>query len=786
MQRGRAFSTTLVLVAGSSLLPAQVVPYPSLAEIFAARPPFGFPPKDLHLSSDGKWLLLHTVPAESESRGNTKATPATSPYVLTLLETRSGNEIPIPVRKPGRAAFGGSGHRLLFVKKRELFVMDSAASAPSRLLGESDAKKPFERIRRLGDGSLYFKAGDRHWILERNRKIPQSIALPAGSILLAHSKKQHRCLFRTREAVNPEGEPSDCQGERQESSNSDEPELVTLGWTDGRRVRNFVVPAKLDKVAFGPDGSMAAIAVLHLPERGPHQLVPDFLEKEVGFSKARNSRIDDLPAVSRLRLVRIRPKNVEPIELPLDLELPAGSASERVLSLEFDSRGKRLLVQTLGSDYHRRRLLVFERKMRKPRLLHEEDDPAWIGPLARRAFFDGPGKTVLFSSETDGRAALFRVPVSGGRPERLTPKGIELQSLRVSGDRLRLLLGLGEPDVTRRSIHVLDLERNQLDRAPQPLGWNTEARISDSGRRLVYLHAESFRPAEVHVADPARRDLEPRKITSLTPASFLSFPWIRPRTVRYTNAEDGARVWAQLFRPPGQPPAGGWPAVIFLHGAGYLQNVSDSMTAYKVNLLFHHRLAARGFVVLNPDYRGSRGYGRKFRTDVYKDLGGPDRADVIAARAFLVRAAGVDPDRIGIYGGSYGGFLTLMCLFKDPEAFACGAALRPVTDWSRYHPNYTHPRLGRPRDPGGQEVYRKTSPIHFARGLVRPLLLLHGMGDTNVFVQDTIRLTERLIRLGKDFDTMLYPSQKHTFADPSAWVDEYRRIERLFDRVLEP
>jgi dipeptidyl aminopeptidase/acylaminoacyl peptidase len=124
-----------------------------------------------------------------------------------------------------------------------------------------------------------------------------------------------------------------------------------------------------------------------------------------------------------------------------------------------------------------------------------------------------------------------------------------------------------------------------------------------------------------------------------------------------------------------------------------------------------------------------------------------------------------------------------MLLFKDPAEFACGAALRPVTDWATYHPGYTQPRLGNLNDE--PDVYKKTSPIHFAEGLEKPLLILHGMMDSNVFVQDSVRLIERLIKLGKDFDAMLYPSQDHAFTDSASWIDEYRRIERFFDQHLK-
>ncbi len=145
----------------------------------------------------------------------------------------------------------------------------------------------------------------------------------------------------------------------------------------------------------------------------------------------------------------------------------------------------------------------------------------------------------------------------------------------------------------------------------------------------------------------------------------------------------------------------------------------------------------------------------------------------------------MDPARIGVYGGSYGGFLTLMALFEKPELFACGAALRPVTDWAHYSQSYTANILNTPEvDP---EAYWKSSPIEHAAGLARPLLICHGMLDDNVFFQDSVRLTQRLIELGKqDFEVALYPVEAHSFREPSSWLDEYRRILALFERNLRP
>src|SRR6186713_3740266 len=200
--------------------------------------------------------------------------------------------------------------------------------------------------------------------------------------------------------------------------------------------------------------------------------------------------------------------------------------------------------------------------------------------------------------------------------------------------------------------------------------------------------------------------------------------------------------------------------------------------------MFHNLLADNGYTVLYIDYRASAGYGRDWRTGIYQFMGGKDLTDNVDGAAYLVKEHGVDPKRIGIYGGSYGGFITLMGLFTTPDVFAAGAALRPVTDWAHYNHGYTSNILNTPAlDP---EAYKKSSPIYFAEGLKNRLLILHGMVDVNVHFQDAVRLTQRLIELGKNnWELASYPMEDHGFVEPSSWTDEYKRIFKLFENVLK-
>jgi dipeptidyl aminopeptidase/acylaminoacyl peptidase len=272
------------------------------------------------------------------------------------------------------------------------------------------------------------------------------------------------------------------------------------------------------------------------------------------------------------------------------------------------------------------------------------------------------------------------------------------------------------------------------------------------------------------------------QLTTSPTREWLGFGWVKPEIVRIP-ASDGAQVPARIYRPADLKARPNGAAVIFVHGAGYLHNVHDYWSSYYREYMFHHLLASRGYVVLDIDYRGSAGYGRDWRTAVYRHMGGRDLQDHVDGVKYLQKQFGIDPERVGIYGGSYGGFITLMALFTEPKWFGAGAALRSVTDWAHYNHWYTARILNLPA--ADTLAYRRSSPIFFAEGLEDPLLIAHGMVDVNVHFQDVVRLSQRLIELGKsDWELAVYPVEDHGFVRPSSWADEYRRILELFERHL--
>ena len=380
-------------------------------------------------------------------------------------------------------------------------------------------------------------------------------------------------------------------------------------------------------------------------------------------------------------------------------------------------------------------------------------------------------RTVWFLSERTKWLHLYTVPFEGGEPRALTEGEWEVDEVIVADDKKHFYLTASKDSLFERHLYRLPVGGGALTKLTSKSGWHN-AVISPDGKALAEIYSFTNVPPEVY-AGAAR-------VTTSPAPDFATYPWTDAPIVHF-RARDGAEIPTRIYKPEGWT---GGPAVIFVHGAGYLQNVHRGWSNYYREYMFHHLLMERGYIVIDLDYRASAGHGRDWRTAIYRHMGGVDLEDHVDAAQWLVREHGVDAKRIGIYGGSYGGFITLMAMFTTPDVFAAGAALRPVTDWAHYNHDYTSNILNTPqKDP---EAYRKSSPIYFAEGLKGALLMCHGVIDVNVHFQDTVRLAQRLIELRKEhWETALYPLEDHGFVEGTSWADEYRRILGLFERELK-
>jgi dipeptidyl aminopeptidase/acylaminoacyl peptidase len=442
--------------------------------------------------------------------------------------------------------------------------------------------------------------------------------------------------------------------------------------------------------------------------------------------------------------------------------------------------GKQCILTAQAEDRKDHWLLRLEPATGKTSIILQVHDDAWVGPLGLANVFWWPDSLhISFISEKDGYPHLYKTSVDGKDIQPLTKGAFEVREASLSQDGKRIFMTTSEEHPGELHYYWMPAAGGERTKITTMTGQN-EVTLSPDETSLAILYSYSNKPPELYL-QANTPGAKVRQVTVSTTEGFRSYPWYDPEVIPI-KARDGVTIYARLFTPVKQHPAR--PGVIFIHGAGYLQNADRGWSTYFHEYMFHNFLMEQGYYVLDVDYRGSSGYGRDFRTGIYRHMGGKDLDDLVDAAKYLAEKCPVDPARIGCYGGSYGGFLTLMALFKASDVFRAGAALRPVTDWAHYHAAYTEDILNLPqKDP---EAYKQSSPIYFAEGFKGALLICHGMVDTNVHFQDTVRLAQRLIELGKEnWDVAFYPVENHTFTTASAWTDEYKRIFQLFERNLK-
>lgn len=400
---------------------------------------------------------------------------------------------------------------------------------------------------------------------------------------------------------------------------------------------------------------------------------------------------------------------------------------------------------------------------------------AWWGGASDGGWIPGTDR-YWFQSERTGWSHLYAVDVATGTTEALTSGAFEVEGPVLTRDGQDWVFQSSEGDLGQRHVYRMPVGGGPRERLTEGVGrWDFA--LSPDGGRLALLHSTASRPPEVYVQ---RLGEAAERVTTSPTEAWLAYPW-RDAEIVGIPASDGERVPARIYRPT--TPNGA--AVLFVHGAGYLQNAHRWWSDYFREYQFHNLLADLGYVVLDLDYRASAGYGRDWRTAVYRHMGGRDLQDYVDASRYVGTEFGVDPERVAIYGGSYGGFLTLMALFTEADHFGGGAALRSVTDWAHYNDTYTRNILNTPvQDP---EAYRRSSPIEVASGLEDPLLMTHGLVDDNVQPQDIFRLTQRLIELGKrDWELAIAPVEPHGYVEATSWADLLHRILGLVEHSVGP
>jgi dipeptidyl aminopeptidase/acylaminoacyl peptidase len=463
-------------------------------------------------------------------------------------------------------------------------------------------------------------------------------------------------------------------------------------------------------------------------------------------------------------------------------------------ALEWNESGDRLAVMVASVDNKDRWIAEVDLESGALVGRHRLQDEAWIGWDFNEMGWVGDDLLWYLSEET-GTSHLYVMDAAGDRIRRdqLTGTGTGtgddgdflVSDVVLSPDQKHFYFEANRGDPGVYEVYRVPVAGGEMERLTDH-GGRLDFALSPNGDELLVTASTALHPEELYVTSATSLG-EARRLTDTVSAEFLAVDWIEPQFVQVPSSHQKDPIHSRVYVPRDFDPerAEPYPAVAFVHGAGYLQNAHKGWSGYFREFMFHTLLAEHGYVVIDMDYRGSAGYGRDWRTAIYRRMGTPELEDYLDGIDWLVDHRNVDRDRVGIYGGSYGGFMTFMALFKEPGTFAAGAALRPVTDWAHYNHGYTSNILNTPSD--DPDAYERSSPIELAEGLDDPLLIIHGMLDDNVFFEDSVRLVQRLIELEKeDWEIAIYPVEPHGFQQPSSWLDAYRRIFRLFEENVKP
>ncbi|MBS1947091.1 MAG: S9 family peptidase [Bacteroidetes bacterium] len=570
----------------------------------------------------------------------------------------------------------------------------------------------------------------------------------------------------------------------------------------------YIGDERLNNVTISPDGKYITYRLMKFPKDAKHTIVPDYVT-ESGYT-------EDIPGRTKVGSPQLTTEcyvfdtgkdssfkiNTDQIpgitDVPGYLKYyPSNDSTKKKSPMRevtingpiWSPKGAYAVVDIHAHDNKDRWLMLLDAATGKLKLLDRQHDEAWIGgPGIGYLFGGGTGisgwineNTFWYQSEeATGYSHLYKTDVVTGEKTALTSGKYEVQQAQLSADKKYFYIITNEVHPGEQQFYKLPVNGGKAERITTMTGGN-EVSISPDEKQIAILYSYTNKPTELYVQE----NKPGGKLTQITHLAmsdeFKSYKWQDPEVIAFT-ARDGAQVYARLYRPSVESPAK--PGVLFVHGAGYLQDAHKWWSYYFREFMFNNMLADNGYTVMDVDYRGSAGYGRDWRTGIYRHMGGKDLDDEVDAAKYMAAKLGVNPKHIGMYGGSYGGFMTLMALFTAPDVFAAGAAIRSVTDWSHYNHGYTSDILNEPFT--DSMAYKQSSPIYFANGLKGHLLMLHGMVDQNVHFQDIVRLTQRLIELGKDnWELAVYPMEDHGFVEPSSWTDEYKRIFKLFETTLK-
>ena len=538
-----------------------------------------------------------------------------------------------------------------------------------------------------------------------------------------------------------------------------------------RRLTHIETGLQISGVSFSPDDSMIAL------DAGRHDAVPEPLPYNGSLMQVLRQRNWD----NRIGMVSVYAYAAEPTWIPIETRNYGSTpmqwaAHSSIIHEEFSADHRTLEIQVTSPKG-------------VTRTLWSDHDDKWISPADGAEDVASPdGKQLAFISDRSGWSHLYVIPTdasSESQARQLSTGNFGDGYAAWSPDSKRIAFAhSADGDQGERFLSIATVATSKIEPIVTAHGVNRNPSFSPDGTQLVYERSAIEHPLEVYSV-AARAGATPIRLTDSLPAGLLVKDLTAPIAVQYSSRADHKPVPATLMVHSTLDRTKKHPAIIWIHGSGADQNyLAWHPGAYRMYYAMSEYLAQQGYVILTPDYRGSSGYSRDWATGASRDLGGAESQDVNAGADYLKTLPYVDPDRIGIWGLSYGGFMTMQSILADPSLYRCAIDVAGVGDWETWTTGgLILGRLGETpvTDPG---LYQRSAPVKHLDRLATPLLILQGTNDANVPLWETLKYIDSLEKLGKPFEMAIYPGEIHFFRRAFVLRDAWKRSDEFFNRYL--
>jgi dipeptidyl-peptidase-4 len=668
---------------------------------------------------------------------------------------------PVIGSAPGARAWRADGGALAFAwndeggRTRDLWLYDPGSRVPQRLTylaGKTDAGGGVGELAWLDSARIALVRSGELWVYDLTTRKMTALETEVPQLRNLQVSPDGRYL-----AFTSGGPASSYQHEfmgdgglwlRRTDAGTDTASRRLYGTPDPR-----VYVARYE---WSADGER--IAILETDNR-------DVAEREIHYYEGGELQVDRVVRPFPGETVASRRPGVVDVQSGEVSWLPLEDPEESVWAFDFAADGERLLVATSDALAEQFRVDVYAVDSGERVRFHEHLDPGNVVP-GWSAAWAPEGDGVLVLSDRDGFYHLYHVPEAGADPIALTGGDWEIFDLAVdeAGDRIYFTANRSHP--AERQLYRIDLDGGEPERLTDAPGfWEAQFAPDYSSVSFTFssdtvppdLYARSLDEAGGGAADGVTR------VTESPREGFDDYRWADVQYIEYPalrdGKPDGQRILGRLQVPPDYDPQGCYPMVV---GSIYSDTVRNQWARIiaRPNWALDQYLVSQGYLVLKVNVRGSRGQGREFSGGLFHDYGGIDTDDIATVVRGLIEDGAVDPERVGIWGNSYGGLMTLMSLFKKPGLYAAGVAGAPATNVWHAYPGQMWV-MGRPEGPDMPGRYEKQSALYQSAGLADPLMIIHGTADSIVLYSDTLALLERLIEQNKPVELVSLPGGSH-------------------------